>query len=275
VTKDLQIRANGATFRCRVEGPLSAQVLLFSNALATDMSMWDEQAVYFSKNYQVVRFDARGHGGSQSTPPPYSLSTLVEDVRSLLDGLGVGSVHFVGLSLGGMVGQLFAARYPQRLLSVALCDTAARMKRDIWEGRIDAVRSEGIAPQVEPSLERWFTKPFRDKNPQVIGRFRKMIQGTSLDGYVGSATAIMELDSINQLSRIATPTLVVVGRHDPATPVNDAELISQKIAGSELAVIEDAAHLPNIEQSTNFNEILDDFLKRQSARSQAMGLAGE
>jgi 3-oxoadipate enol-lactonase len=273
--KDLQMRANGAMFRCRVEGPSSAQVLLFSNSLATDLSMWDEQAAYFSKKYQVIRYDARGHGESQSTPPPYSLSTLVEDVRSLLDGLGVGSVHFVGLSLGGVVGQLFAARYPQRLLSVALCDTAARMKRDIWEGRIDAVRTEGIAQQVEPSLERWFTKPFRDKNPQIIGRFRKMIQGTSRDGYVGSATAIMELDSVNQLSRIATPTLVVVGRHDPSTPVSDAELISQKIAGSQLAVIEDAAHLPNIEQSMNFNETLDGFLKQQSARSQAMGLASE
>jgi 3-oxoadipate enol-lactonase len=272
--KDLQMRANGAMFRCRVEGPSSAQVLLFSNSLATDLSMWDEQAAYFSRQYQVVRYDARGHGESQSTPPPYSLSTLVEDVRSLLDGLGVGSVHFVGLSLGGMVGQLFAARYPQRLLSVALCDTAARMKRDIWEGRIDAVRKEGVAPQAEPSLERWFTKPFREKNPQVVDRFRKMIQGTSRDGYVGSATAIMEMDSGNQLSRIATPTLVVVGRQDPATPVSDAKLISQKIAGSQLAVIEDAAHLPNIEQSMDFNEILDDFLKRQSARSPEMGSAG-
>lgn len=272
--KDLQIRANGTTFRCRVEGPSSAQVLLFSNSLATDLSMWDEQAAYFSTRYQVIRYDARGHGGSQSTPPPYSLSTLVEDVRSLLDGLGVGSVHFVGLSLGGMVGQLFAARYPQRLLSVALCDTAARMKREIWEGRIETVRKEGVDPQAESSLERWFTKPFRDKNPQTIDRFRKMIKGTSRDGYVGSATAIMEMDSVNQLSRIATPTLVVVGRQDPSTPLSEAELINQKIAGSQLAVIEDAAHLPNIEQSEEFNAVLDRFLGQQSARSQEMGLAG-
>jgi 3-oxoadipate enol-lactonase len=273
--KDLQMRANGATLRCRVEGPSSAQVLLFSNSLATDLSMWDEQAAYFSRKYQVVRYDGRGHGESQSTPPPYSLSTLVEDVRSLLDGLGMGAAHFVGLSLGGMVGQLFAARYPQRLLSVVLCDTAARMRREVWEERIAAVRSNGIDPQVEPSLERWFTKPFRDKNPQVIDRFRKMIRSTSRDGYVGSATAIMEMDSLNQLSRIATPTLVVVGRHDASTPVSDAELINQKIAGSQLAVIEDAAHLPNIEQSMKFNEMLDEFLQQQSAQSQEMGLTGE
>lgn len=271
--KDLQMRANGATFRCRVEGPSSGQVLLFSNSLATDLSMWDEQAAYFSRKYQVVRYDARGHGESHSTPPPYSLSTLVEDVRSLLDGLGIGAVHFVGLSLGGMVGQLFAARYPQRLLSAALCDTAARMKREVWEGRIAEVRSYGIDPQVELSLERWFTKPFRDGNPQVIDRFRKMIRSTSRDGYVGSATAIMEMDSINQLSRIATPTLVVVGRHDPSTPLSDAKLINQKIAGSQLAVIEDAAHLPNVEQSAGFNEVLDNFLRQQSARSQELGLA--
>lgn len=272
--RDLQINANGTTLRCRVEGPASAQVLLLSNSLASDLSMWDAQAAFFSKSYQVIRYDTRGHGGSQVTPPPYSLSTLVEDVRSLLDGLGIGAVHFVGLSLGGMVGQLFAARYPQRLLSVALCDTAARMRRDIWEDRIADVRARGIGPQVETTLDRWFTKPFRESNPAVLDRMRDMVKATSVEGYVGCASAIMEMDNVGQLSRIATPALVMVGRQDPSTPVSEAELLHRKISGAQLAVIEDAAHLPNIEQTDAFNNILDRFLRQQGARNQELGLAG-
>ena len=270
--KDLQIRANGTTLRCRVEGPSSAQAILFSNCIATNLTMWDAQVAHFAARYQVIRYDARGHGSSLSTPAPYTLSTLVEDVRSLLDGLGVGSVHFVGLSLGGMVGQLFAARYPQRLLSIALCNTTARMKQDVWKGRIEAVREAGVGPQAEASLERWFSRSFRDSNPATVDRFRRMIHGTTCEGYVGSAAAIVETDGFSQLSRIATPTLVVVGRDDPSTPVSDAELLSERIAGSQLAVIEEAAHLPNVERPKAFNEILDQFLRRQSARNDQMGV---
>ena len=191
----------------------------------------------------------------------------MEDVRSLLDGLGVGAVHFVGLALGGMVGQLFAARYPQRLLSVTLCDTTARVKPDIWKGRIEAVRKEGVACEVEALLEQWFTPSFRKANPETIDRFRQMIENTSREGYLGCATAIMELEGLGHLSRIATPALVVAGRNDPATPVGDAQLLSERISGSQLALIEDAAHLPNVERPAAFNEILECFLQEQTARS--------
>jgi len=271
--RDLHMRANGTTLRCRVEGPPSAQAVLFSNSLATNLGMWDKQAEHFAGQYQVIRYDARGHGQSLATAPPYTLSTLVEDVRSLLDGLGIGTVHFVGLSLGGMVGQLLAARYPQRLLSLTLCDTAAQTKQDIWEGRIEAVRKDGVDPQVEPSLERWFTPPFRDANPSIVERFRKMIRDTTRDGYVGGASAIMEMDNLSQLSRIATPTQIIVGRDDHSTSVSDAELLNARIAGSQLAVIEDAAHLSNVERPNEFNAVLKGFLLQQGARYQQAGAA--
>ena len=262
--RDELIRANGTTLRVRVEGSASAPVLLFSNSLATDLSMWDDQASYFSKWYRVVRYDTRGHGKSEASAAPYNLSTLVEDVRSLLDALGIDAVHYCGLSLGGMIGQLFAARYPQRLLSLALCDSAAKLRREVWEERIAVAHRDGIGPLVEPSLGRWFTQPFRDKNPELIEGIRQMIQGTSVNGYIGSATAIMEMDNFPQLPRIATPTLIVVGSKDPATPPSDSELMHQKIAGSKMVVIEDAAHLPNIEQIDEFNNILDAFLTAQN-----------
>jgi 3-oxoadipate enol-lactonase len=246
--KDEFIRANGTTLRIRVEGPLNAPVLLFSNSLATDLSMWDDQVAEFAKFYRVVRYDTRGHGKSEAAQPPYSLSTLVEDVRSLLDALGIDAVHYCGLSLGGMIGQLFAARYPQRLLSLALCDSAAKLRREVWEERIATAHKEGI---------------------------RQMIHRTSVNGYIGSATAIMEMDNFPQLPRIATPTLIVVGGKDPATPPSDSELMHEKIAGSKMVVIEDAAHLPNIEQIDEFNNILGTFLKAQNEQAQETSLASQ
>jgi 3-oxoadipate enol-lactonase len=264
---DQQIRANGITLRCRVEGPMSGQVIVFSNSLCTDLSMWDDQVALFSNRYRVIRYDARGHGESGSTPPPYTLSMLTEDVRSLLDALGIEQVHFVGLSLGGMVGQLFAVRYPNRLLSLALCDTSARMKREIWEERLALARREGLEATVEASLQRWFTKPYRDRNPAIIDRIRQMIRRTSLDGYLGCSTAIMNMDNIEQLPRIVARTLVLVGRQDPATPVSDAEILHAQIGGSRLAIIDDAAHLPNIEQTQAFNAKLEEFLQHDGVRA--------
>ena len=273
--RDELVRANGTTLRVRVEGLPSAQVLLFSNSLATDLSMWDHQAAYFSQWYRVVRYDTRGHGKSEAAAAPYSLSTLVEDVRSLLDALGIETVHYCGLSLGGMIGQLFAARYPQRLLSLALCDSAAKLRREVWEERIAIAHKEGIGPLVEPSLGRWFTQSFRDKNPKLIDDIRQMIHRTSVNGYIGSATAIMEMDNFSQLPRIVTPTLIVVGSKDPATPPSDSELMRQKIVGSKMVIIEDAAHLPNIEQIDEFNNILSEFLKAQNEQIQETSLASQ
>lgn len=263
--REHQIRANGTTLRCCVSGPESAQTILFSNSLATDLGMWEQQLGHFSNNYQVVRYDTRGHGGSASTGADYTLSTLVEDVRSLLDALGLNVVHFVGLSLGGMIGQLFAARYPQRLSSLVLCDTAATINRGVWKERVATAREQGLEPLVGPSLERWFTKPFRDANPKLLSCIHQMALGTSVDGYIGCASAMIDMDNTSQLSRIATPTLVIVGKQDPSTPVSDAQLIQEKIAGAQLEIIDEAAHLPNIEQPAKFNKILETFLKQQGA----------
>ncbi|WP_374379592.1 3-oxoadipate enol-lactonase [Dongia sp.] len=265
--RDEHRRANGTTLRCRVEGPSSAQAILFSHTLAADLSMWDEQAAYFARHYRVIRYDCRGHGQSGTTAPPFSLSLLVEDVRSLLDALGVEQVHFVGLSLGGMVGQIFAARYPQRLLSLALCDTSARMDIDVWEDRIALARHDGLAKLADPTIERWFTESFREKNKARVNQARQMILATSVEGYIGASSAIRDMDNTTVLSRIATPTLVIVGRNDRSTPPSDAEVICSKIAGSSLVVIEDAAHLSNIEQAEDFNNALESFLQRQTSRA--------
>lgn len=256
------VRANGILMRCRINGPATGRPLLLCNGLATDMSMWDRQVSEFAEHYRVIRYDLRGHGETSATVPPYSLSLLVEDLRSFLDALGLEQVHFVGMSLGGMVGQSFAARYPNRLLSLVLCDTTAKANREVWESRIKQVRLEGLSPMVEPSLERWFTEPFRRANPSLIEEVRQMIKRTSVEGYLGGAGIVMEQNQVQQLQRISAPTLIVVGREDVSTPPADAEIMHKHIAGSTLHVIDGAAHLPNIEQPQVFNELLKKFLSR-------------
>ena len=260
-----RVRANGILMRCVVEGPPSAHALLLCNGLATDLEMWEPQLSEFTKTHRVIRYDMRGHGETSATPPPYSLSLLVEDLRSLLDALGVDQVHFAGMSLGGMVGQSFAVRYPHRFLSLVLCDTAARMRREIWEGRIQQVEAEGVEPMVEPSIVRWFTTPFRDANPLLMDEVRQMIRRVSKDGYLGGARVVMEMDHVAQLAKISTPTLVIVGREDVSTPVAEAQLMHEHITGSTLCVIDDAAHLPNIERPAEFNRVLKQFLSRLDA----------
>lgn len=263
--KTERMRANGILMRCVVEGPPSAPALLLCNGLATDLEMWEPQLNEFTNTYRVIRYDMRGHGETSATPPPYSLSLLVEDLRSMLDALGVDQIHFVGMSLGGMVGQAFAVRYPDRLLSLALCGTAARMRREIWEGRIKQVEVEGVEPMVEPSITRWFTKPSRDANQSLMDELRQMIRRVTKDGYLGGATVVMEMNHVAQLAEISTPTLIIVGREDVSTPVAEAQLIHDHITDSTLCVIDDAAHLPNIEKPAEFNRVLTQFLSRLDA----------
>jgi 3-oxoadipate enol-lactonase len=243
-----------------LEGPEGAPVLMFGNGLATSTAMWDEQAHYFSRRWQVLRYDTRGHGRTGASPPPYSVAQLTDDLVGLLDGLGLARVNYVGLSLGGMTGQCFAARHPDRLVSLVLCDTALRMDRKMWDDRIAAIEANGIEPQVQPSIDRWFSPSFRAAHPAIIDRLRHVIRGTSKEGYLGCAMAIRDMDLERQSTGIIAPTMIVVGSDDRSTPVGDAEALHASIPGSELVVLDHAAHMPNIEQAARFNAIIESFL---------------
>jgi 3-oxoadipate enol-lactonase len=233
---------------------------MFGNGLATSTAMWDEQARHFSRHWHVLRYDTRGHGRTGASPPPYSLDRLADDVVDLLDRLGIARVNFVGLSLGGMTGQRFAARHTDRVISLVLCDTALRMDRGMWDDRIAAVQANGIEPQVQPSIDRWFSPSFRAANPAMIEHLCHMIRGTSKEGYLGCAMAIREMNLERQSRGITAPTLIVVGSDDRSTPVSNAKALHAAIPGSELVVLDHAAHMPNIEQATRFNAILEGFL---------------
>jgi 3-oxoadipate enol-lactonase len=259
----MKIRANGIDINYSVEG--EGPWVTLSHSLACNLHMWDEEAKRLSKRYKVLRYDTRGHGASGAPAGAYSLEILADDLHSLLQALNVKATHFVGLSMGGMIGQTFALKYPGMFTSLALCDTTSRYPAEaagLWAERIKTVETQGMEPLVTPTLERWFTRPFRKAHPEVVERVAAMIRATPPPGYIGCSHAIPKINLTARLKEIRCPAVVIVGKDDPGTPVAMAEEIHQSLPGSTLVVIASAAHLSNLEQPDAFNRALGDFIDR-------------
>lgn len=267
-----RIVANGISVNYALEGPSGAPVIMLSNSFVTDFGMWDLQIPAFTRKYRVLRYDARGHGDSAASPPPYSMDLLVADALALLDALDIERTHFVGLSMGGMIGQVLAARHADRVLSVTLSDTACRLPPEsAWDERIKLAMAEGARAFMRPMAERWLTPAYYAQHPEIVEKLGAMIAKTSVDGLVGCAHAIKKMDLSPILPQIKVPTLIVVGEKDVGTPLSAAEFLHGEIKGSKLVVIRDAGHLPNIEQTAIFDRTVLDFIAGAAAGAGAAG----
>jgi len=214
--------ANGIRVNYALDGPANAPVLTLSHSLATDNSMWDPQIPELTKRWRVLRYETRGHGATEAPAGAYSLDQLASDAIALLDALGIEQTHWLGLSMGGMIGQTLALKAPQRLRGVILADTSSRVPpemRSAWADRIKIAETQGMEPLVEPTIARWFTEPFRASRADVMDRVRTMIRSTDPRGYAGCCHAIAALNLTDRLGEITRPTLVIVGEDDPGTPV--------------------------------------------------------
>lgn len=258
------ITANDISINYRFDGPEDGAVVMFSNSLISNYTMWDDQLeAITSAGYRMLRYDTRGHGGTDAPDIPYSIAMFAADVVGLLDALDIARVHFVGLSMGGFIAQLLAANYSDRILSLALCDTACIMPpRELWNDRIAEAQTGGTASLADATLGRWFTAPYHKSNPDEVGRVREMINASNVTGYIGCVRAIRDMSQCDVLGKIKTPSIVIVGESDPACPVASAEVLHQGIEGSKFVIIKDSAHLPNIQKRDEFNSILLDFLGR-------------
>ncbi|MCC7274323.1 MAG: 3-oxoadipate enol-lactonase [Alphaproteobacteria bacterium] len=257
---------NGARIHYRFDGPEGAPLVVMAHSLAATLGMWDAQMPALTRDHRVLRVDMRGHGGSEATPGPYRQDMLAEDFRALLAHLGLGPVHFIGLSMGGMIGMTLASAHPGMVRSLVLCDTMCEVpeaSRAAFDERVAIARRDGMAALVEPTIARWFTPPYVARNPPALAAVRADIAATPVVGYAGCCEAIKTLDLRGRIGAIAVPTLVIVGRDDPATPVAAAEVIHRTIPGSELVVLDAASHLSNIEQPAAFDAALGAFLARR------------
>lgn len=245
-----------------LEGREGAPVITLSHSLATDLSMWDAQIETLTRRFRVLRYETRGHGESEAPEGSWEIEDLADDVHGLLSALGIERSHFIGLSMGGMVGQMLALKHPEVLQSLVLCDTACDMSATAgaWEERIATAMEHGMEPLVAPTIDRWFSPAFIDERDDLVEPVRKMISNTPVDGYCGCCKAIGQFNVSESLSVIDMPALIIVGEDDPGTPVSAAEAIHQGIPGSELVIIGKASrHLCNIEQPEDFNAALDGF----------------
>lgn len=259
------VSVNGTTLNYRFDGTMGRDVVMFSHSLAADLTMWDAQIPpLVEAGYRVLRYDTRGHGRSAVPAGPYTMDLLAADAVGLMTALGLEKVHFCGLSLGGMIGQILGARHGNRLMSLILCSTAAFVPNpEIRDARIARVRAQGMEAVADTTVDRWFTKAGWKRLPGEVEKTRRMILDTSGEGYCACSAAIRDMDLRDSLRAIAAPTLVMVGENDQGTPVSAAELIHGGIASSELRIISAAAHFCNVEQREVFNRTLLNFIRRE------------
>jgi len=244
--------------------------LVFSHSLACSVAMWAPQFTAFSNAYRVLAFDTRGHGQSDAPAGPYSLAQLADDLHGLLGALKITAAHFIGLSMGGMIGQVFALRHPGIFNSLTIADSTSRWPPeavDLFASRVEIALAQGMEPLVKPTLERWFTPPFHKSHPDKVAKIGEAIRSTPVAGYAGCSYAIPRIDTTSRLKDIECPILVIVGKDDPGTPLAMSQAIHANAPGSKLVVLENAAHISNIEQAEAFNRALNDFLERCEGRT--------
>jgi 3-oxoadipate enol-lactonase len=260
----MRIKANDVQMNYELSGRKDAPVVILSHSLGSSLTMWNPQMEALKAHFRVLRYDTRGHAGTEAPAGEYTLKMLGEDAIGLFNALGIDTVHWVGLSMGGMIGQCLALYHPDRLQSLALCDTAAVIPEEsqpVWQERIETIRGKGMEALVEFTLERWFTPSFFRQNSRGLAIIRKEFLTTSVEGYIGCVGAIRKLNYLDRLSEIKIPTLIIVGEDDPGTPVSASEAIHERIQSSRLVILPSARHLSNVEQPEAFNAALIKFLK--------------
>ena len=254
------------------QGPENGPVVILTHSILSSSMMWLEQAYLLaSTGWRVMAIDTRGHGQSECQTVTCSMDDLVADTIAVMDAMNIDKAHYMGLSLGGMSGVGLGIQHPQRLISMVLCDCRADMPSpmgDVWNDRITSAIGEGCQSLAVATTERWFGVPFLEANAVVAQAFRQTISSTTATGFVSCARAIQGLDYLNQLSDIKVPTTLIVGAKDGPLP-QAMQNMQQHISGSHLAVIPDAGHLPNIDQSVLFNAAMMRHFFQNPAWSQA------
>ncbi len=254
----------------KIQGTPNSPVLVFSNSLGTDMGMWDELIPSLLPYFQVLQYDTRGHGGSETSEEPYTIELLGNDVIALLNELKIDKMYFCGLSMGGLIGQWLAINHPERIVKLILSNTDAKIGTiENWNDRIQTVNSQGMQTIVETTMERWFTDDLRKKNSDKIATIKTVFAANNITGYANSCAAVRDADFRNQLDKIMVETLVLTGDEDTVTTVAHAEELAKNILNASLKILH-ARHLMSTELPKEFVEVLIDFFVGSSTFEKGM-----
>jgi 3-oxoadipate enol-lactonase len=248
----------------RIDGA-GARWVTFVTGIANDLTMWDGQLPALERDFRILRYDLRGHGGSESSAGPYSMKLLVEDLKALLDSLSVRRTSLIGLGLGGAIAQAFAIEHAEKVKNLIPCCCRARMVPDfatLWHKLRGTVQEQGLEAIVEPTVQRWFSEEFKAAHPEVLEKIRKMIRRTTLEGYLGVTAAFLGLDVENRLPQIRARTLYVSGAEDKlGGPPELMQGLAEKVKAARHVSVPKAAHIANIQNPEGFNRVMEDFLK--------------
>ena len=259
----MRVPVNGISLNVQVDGPDSAPWMVCSNSLAANISLWDDLVAAFDSRFRFLRYDQRGHGGSDAPAGTFTMEDLADDLLRLLDHCGVDKAVLVGVSMGATTVLRCAARDTSRCLGVVPCDGVAKSapgSASMWEERFAVVREGGMGAMAEPTVRRWFQPDFFDRKPDVVERTRTMIAGTKPEGYYGCATALQDYDFSADIPALAVPALYIAGAQDGDTPAA-MKVLANATPNARYHVIDHCGHLPVVEQPEAFFAAVDSFVR--------------
>jgi 3-oxoadipate enol-lactonase len=259
----MQVKGNGITINYQVDGPEGAPWVVWSNSLATDLHMWDDQARALGRAFRVLRYDQRGHGGTDAPAGRYTFELLIADAIALMDALGIEKAHFGGLSMGGATALGLAQKHPQRLDRVIVCDSPCQStptSAQQWEERIVIAQKEGMEPLVEATVGRWFPPEVLQAKAPHVDKVRAMIRRTPANGFIGCAAALADHNFAAAVATVTQPVLFIAGEKDGVTPAAMRKL-NAALPGSRYVELPGAGHISNMDQPQAFTRAVEDFLK--------------
>lgn len=260
-------RLNGVVLHHRILGPAGAPSLAFSNALGTDFRIWDAVAGHLADRYRILLYDKRGHGLSEAPPGPYVLADHTADLAALLDHAGIGKVAIVGLSVGGMIAQDFAARHAARTVAAVFSNTAHKIgTKEIWAERMAAVESGGVEALADATLKRWFTPAFHVERGAELAGYRAMLSRQPATGYLATCASIRDADLTAQSGRLKLPVLCIAGDQDGSTSADLVRSLAERVPGSRFRIIEGAGHIPCVEKPEAVADLVGTFLAEAGHR---------
>ena len=258
----MRTKANGITFNYEIEGPDGAPFIMFSNSLATDLTMWDPQAADFKGTYRILRYDQRGHGGTDAPAGRYTYPQLVADALALLDALKIERTHFVGLSMGGATAAALAELHPDRVDRVVICNSpcmSTATTSQQWAERIAMAEKGGVAALVDSTLARWFPPETLAAKPAHVEKVRAMILSTPVNGFIGCAAALADHDYNTKIASAKRPVLFIAGSKDGVTPAAMKDM-QARLPGSRYVELEGAGHISNLDRPAEFTKAVREFL---------------
>ncbi|WP_337043122.1 bifunctional 3-oxoadipate enol-lactonase/4-carboxymuconolactone decarboxylase PcaDC [Emticicia sp. 17c] len=254
----------------KLQGTPNSPVLIFSNSLGSEMMMWDELVPHLLPYFRILQYDTRGHGGSETTPGPYSIEKLGKDVIELMNDLDIETAYYCGLSMGGLIGQWLGLNHPNRFKKLVLSNTGAKIGNDErWNTRIETINKQGMQAIANETMERWFTEDFRRHKPQRVADTKAMFLRCNTAGYTSCCAAIRDADFREKVQNISVETLIITGDEDPVTNVEQAEFLANKIPFAHLKVLH-ARHLTSTELPKEYAHTLIDFLVGDTTYAKGM-----